>query len=318
MLYIAAALFCEAKPIIEAACLKKDLTQEKFQLFRGESVLLIVTGSGPLKAAVAVTYLLGLYPPALGDFLINAGICGTDQPSIPFGTAFICNKISDAASGKDYYPDILFTHPFQENSLVTFPAPVYSRKQYALRTGYLADMEAAGIMEAVRLYFPPHRIAVLKIVSDHISEAEAIRLNPEDVSALVAPHAEPILRFRTLSGAASELPPFNSDETSLSTTIIHYLKLTAAMRIQLEQLMRFHKLTGHGLTATLRDFLSSAGQLPCNTRKERSFYFEQLKSRLTEPGLFPYLCGGSSLKPAGNNADSEAFPQLRADHDKKL
>ena len=53
MIYITAALYCEAMPFIRQLGLKKVTAETKYQLFSNEQFLLMVTGSGPVAAAGA-------------------------------------------------------------------------------------------------------------------------------------------------------------------------------------------------------------------------------------------------------------------------
>ena len=78
MIYIACAIYKEAKPLIEKYNLKR-IDDGKFQIFRNDTVTLIITGSGQTNAAIALTYLL---------YAFSTGISCTDAiSSIRLGQA---------------------------------------------------------------------------------------------------------------------------------------------------------------------------------------------------------------------------------------
>ena len=58
MIYLAMALYAEARPFIRALSLKSQETGCRFQLFASDTHALILTGAGSLSAAIADTWLL--------------------------------------------------------------------------------------------------------------------------------------------------------------------------------------------------------------------------------------------------------------------
>ena len=58
MLYIVTALYIEAKPLISLFNLKKDNIYTKFQVFSNKNIKLIISGTGKIKSATALTYLI--------------------------------------------------------------------------------------------------------------------------------------------------------------------------------------------------------------------------------------------------------------------
>ena len=84
MLYIFCALYDEAKPFIEKYNLSGNSESHHYRVFtdwdgddHGEGKILTITGSGILKAAMAVTEICTRVPPARYDRLLNVGIAGT-------------------------------------------------------------------------------------------------------------------------------------------------------------------------------------------------------------------------------------------------
>lgn len=61
----------------------------------------------------------------------------------------MCHKITEQATGKTFYPDILYRHPWKERELVTGMQPL----QRAAAHGALYDMEAAAVYQAGIRFF---------------------------------------------------------------------------------------------------------------------------------------------------------------------
>lgn len=119
MLIISAALYSEAKPFIEFYNLKKDLSYPSFQVFRKEDTVLYITGTGPMEAAIITAAFLTRESPAAADLFLNIGICGSRRRDLPLGTPVLCNKLIEAETGRTFYPDVLYSHPFREGSIIT-------------------------------------------------------------------------------------------------------------------------------------------------------------------------------------------------------
>ena len=79
MITIFTALYPEAKELIRALSLKKDMTQNHFQVFSDENnqIQIVITGASAIAAATAVAECSTRREPDSGDFLINYGSCYT-------------------------------------------------------------------------------------------------------------------------------------------------------------------------------------------------------------------------------------------------
>ena len=167
MIYICTFMYKEAVSFIKQLNLKKDFTHMKFDIFRSEEAMLVISGIGKVRAAIAVAYLLGKNEPGKFDLLANIGICGAGNPGIAVGKVFYCNKIIDNDTKMTFYPDMLFKHPFDEASIETF-SKLVSRPDEESLEGYLADMEASGVFQAASVFLRPHQLVFIKVVSDHL------------------------------------------------------------------------------------------------------------------------------------------------------
>jgi nucleoside phosphorylase len=124
MLYISTALYCEAQPFIRYYNLKKEVMDHRFQIFKNENVIVIITKTGNVNAAIGVTYLCSGRVPCPSDLFINIGVCAAYKKDIPIGTVFLCNKIIDQVTNRSYYPDVLFRHPFFESAITSSPCMI--------------------------------------------------------------------------------------------------------------------------------------------------------------------------------------------------
>jgi hypothetical protein len=119
--------------------------------------------------------------------LLSFGVCA--GANVPCGDLYLCSKLTERETGRTFYPDMLYRHPFGEASLVTgrsvwmgsreektLLAEVSGLRSDALKepdgrleglATVLYDMEAAAIYQAASYYVGPHRMQFLKLVSDH-------------------------------------------------------------------------------------------------------------------------------------------------------
>ena len=174
MVYIITAMYAEAHAFIERFHLKKDPSHTRFQVFQNtdEGILLVISGTGPVPAAVAAGSILTQFG-AGEDFLINAGICAGIRNASDCGTENLCKageiflgcKIREKTSGRTFYPDLLYRHEFREAQIVTGVKP-YDGTEPGDEGFYLYDMEAAAVYQAGAFFLGPHQMSFLKVISD--------------------------------------------------------------------------------------------------------------------------------------------------------
>ncbi|MBN1891758.1 MAG: hypothetical protein JW780_03185 [Clostridiales bacterium] len=175
MLLIVSALRKEADPLISSFRLTRDMKSHAFPVFTNDRIRLIISGTGKLRAAIAATDLLSRTDVTVDEsFLVNFGVCGSRDPKLPPGTLCVAHKISDADTGRDYYPDypLSMDDTIPRASDLCVPRPVSDPDDKIFENApdaQICDMESAGIMEAAGRYLPPHRILILRIVSDLLS-----------------------------------------------------------------------------------------------------------------------------------------------------
>ena len=252
MLYFCMALYPEAGPVITRFQMK-PAGGRIGSVYASDEAILVLTGIGPVAAAGALSEALTLFPPAETDMLINIGICGAPAGFCEAGTWLRIHKITDAATGRDFYPEILFPSVFREAALATVSTPMKASQEAASATSgasvttsasaasaVLSDMEASALYQTGQAFFSPERMLFYKGVSD-FGVTEGTRLNPSDVTALIEKALPDILS--EAEGILSVLPsdPVLSEaaETavtklckllSASVTMEHEIRLLAAYR----------------------------------------------------------------------------------------
>ena len=192
MIHIFTSLYPEAKPLIQALSLKKRATQTHYQQFLSEEgdLSLTITGVGPLQAAAVTASVLTDYDAGAQDQLLSLGTAArlTTCPA----SMYHVNKITEAATMRDFYPDMLLNTGLPEASLITGAklltaqdtwAQVDAQRDKKSRQGttddavqgtladrlaapLLYDMEAAAIYQAASMFLGPHQMNFLRIVTD--------------------------------------------------------------------------------------------------------------------------------------------------------
>ncbi len=204
MIIITTALYCEAKALIERFGMKKDTSNTRFQVFTDteKDMVLVITGVGSIAAAAAVSGVCARYENTQGalDFLVNIGACSGQQAE---GTIYICNKITELATGRTFYPDMLYRHPFRETQITTVMKVIKSGELPCQGKDALFDMEAAAVYQAGAYFFGPHQMSFIKVVSDN---ADASSVTEKRLEALIEKNIDMITEYTdTLKKASVEL-----------------------------------------------------------------------------------------------------------------
>lgn len=281
MIYLATALYCEAKPFIDAYQLKKDTNSKRFQIFCNDSICLVLTKSGKINAAIAINELFHYYLPTSHDVFLNFGIAGTSDSNLAIGSGGFCTKLTDADMQRDSYTDFIYRHSFSEYQLTTVSKPLSISSvlvDYPWQQSMLYDMEATGIYTAATMYLKQHQIFFYKVVSDHLMQ-EA--LAPEAVTTMLQRHVEPLMEYlsyvqTTLHEQTSEL--FTMEEREWIHELSQKLYLSVTMSFQFLQLLTYDKLNGYSTKERLRSIQESLLLNPCHSKKEGKIYFEQLRN----------------------------------------
>jgi len=157
---LVAALPAEGKPIASRFDLPRLQPDLEFPVYRRSHITLVVTGPGKINAA-AGTALLG----ALGDrrqqaIWVNLGIAGHAERSV--GEVLLASSITDAVSGRVWFPILPDGAPCPSESLLTLDRPDFGYKNQGM-----VDMEASGFFPTACRYSSVGLVQVLKVVSDN-------------------------------------------------------------------------------------------------------------------------------------------------------
>lgn len=314
MIYLFTALYCEAQIFIKQFRLEKNLESTQFQQFDNEAagIRLVITGVGEIAAAAAVASVCTKYKPKDGDMLLNVGICAHTGEDAGI---FVCNKITEQATGKTFYPDILYRHNFKEEAIVT-GMTVWNGEERGVgisetvSAGTLYDMEAAAVYQAGSYFFGPHQMLFLKIVSDQgavyeVSEKQAEHLR---IERLMEASQEILVRFveQCLSIAGRNTQQENNllwengqlqenglpqktgqlqendvqqDKEALIEKLCIDLHCSKVMRDSMQQHIRYLTLSGTDYVSVIQAMYRE-GLLPCKDKREGKLRFEELKRRL--------------------------------------
>lgn len=262
MLYIFCALHPEARPVIRHFGLKKEQGIHLFPQYCGDGIRLTLTGMGNAAASTAVGSALTAHPPASHDLLLNLGTCyGTTT-----GAIYLLNKISDASSGRTFYPDMIVRTDFPEAAITTV-------NHVVKHADGLADMEAASIFQAANYFMGPHQMSFLKVVSDSGSIP-----TPAKVEQIMGQQA--IFGFVETLKERSE--PEKTDSRSkqydeLAQKLVKDLHCSATMEHELRQYLKYMILEDEPIAEKIEAWYTD-GRLPCKDRQEGKRRFEELKA----------------------------------------
>ncbi|MCK9371624.1 MAG: hypothetical protein M0P91_00375 [Sulfuricurvum sp.] len=228
MIYLTCALDAEARPLIEHYRLKRDYTLP-YTFYKGDGILLLVTGIGRSNAMLALSALMGYRIPTKDDLLINIGICGAPD-TYRLGEALLIHQIMD--TDRSYYPDILYPHPLRETGLMCVDTPVSSPCLSPV------DMESGGIFQAASRFLKLHQMAFIKIVSDHF---EPHKVTKEGAIHLVKSH------IHTLESLIASLQKVSSDPSLFTPEEMEKIgewktHFTVSQGVKLEEALFYFRL----------------------------------------------------------------------------
>lgn len=292
MIYFTTALYREAAPVIEQFRLKKQAGSRPFDLFSGESAVLAVTGPGMASAAAGTACLLTLFPPDASGFFVNFGSCGCTDPSVPPGTPFLIDQILELATGRLFYPDLIFASPFRTTGLTTCPS-CQSQEEARCRDSsdlenrdssgrILFDMEGSCAYQSARYFLKQHQIAILKVVTDYGSENAP---QAGELERMLTPAAallpEWLLKLQNALSVRREA--LTAEEKNLVAALAEKLHFTEAMYAEVMRLLTYASLSGQDIRQLTAPCLEE--EYLCKSKKEGKYCLEQLKQRILDTRL---------------------------------
>ena len=171
---IITALQDEARPFIDRFNLSKDKNQSDLHIFSDETCSLLITGVGVDRVKSTLPIFLKRIPDFDNTILFNIGIAGGHPDKTEIGKVYLVNKVTDDETFDKYSLMIPAANGFNTMALTTVEKGITSG-----HVGYegLVDMEAAIIIPTVINYLNIDKIAVIKVVSDHMDIADWFSLD---------------------------------------------------------------------------------------------------------------------------------------------
>jgi nucleoside phosphorylase len=164
MLNIVVALPAEARPLLEHFRLRDKQHNTAFPLYRNADMALIVSGPGKVAAAAATALLAETGTTRSTTAWLNIGIAGHAHHAI--GSGFIAHRITDSATGKNWYPPQIHDLSMPTENLYTVDRP---EDDYP--TAALYEMEASGFFPVACRFSSSELVQCFKVVSDNRTQA---------------------------------------------------------------------------------------------------------------------------------------------------
>ncbi|MDQ2084925.1 nucleoside phosphorylase [Herbivorax sp. ANBcel31] len=271
MIFIVTALMIEAEPLIKHFKLKKDMNVHAFPVYKNCHIVLIISGIGKIKSAMATMHLLSIYKTTSKDVLLNVGFCGTGNTEYSLGTLIAANKITDMDTKKDYYPDVFINKNLPFTALCCYSKPVKDVKK-----DIFCDMESAGIMEAGQKFYYAHQVILLKIISDYLSPEN---LNKDKLKSFVKmnlPLIELIIQKAARLNNSFKGVSLDENEVTILNTVSQNLRFSKVMEKTLYKDMIKAKIKDIDIYNKINLFSKTT----VNSKREGKKIFEEIRQKL--------------------------------------
>lgn len=281
MVYVFCAFYGECSGLIKHYNLKKRQTDKyyRFDVFENENqpIRIILTGQGSVMAAAAVSGAASFFGIKAEDAIINVGTCAGDYEP---GQVFICNKITEEATGRTFYPDMILRSGLPERGLVTVPVvinkPIHEYVNKDSHNMALYDMEAAAIYQAANLYVGPHRMGFVKVVSDN---GDIEGLTPDFIKKLMAEAVDEIASYVDMFVTDTHDMCRAEESTQFTNQLCKDLHCSKVMENQVRQLIKYLSLEGTDYM-TYINRLYDEGRLPAHDKKNGKVCLDEIKREL--------------------------------------
>lgn len=179
----------EAKPFVEALKATKRQAQP-YNLYVSPTTLqaiqhvLIVSGIGSLKAALATAWLAGYLQHRA--VWVNVGVGGHAQQAV--GTVCLAYSVQGPLLSKIFYPSLVVKNSWLRLALETLEHP---SDHYCER---VFDMEASGFVSAAQQFSSKEFVQVIKVISDNEGQP-LVQFDKAQCYALLKPQVLTILAY---------------------------------------------------------------------------------------------------------------------------
>ncbi len=252
------ALEPEARPLIERYRLERQAGPGGFKTFRREETALVVSGVGKAAAAAATSFLHLAAGGERDAVWLNVGIAGHGTRAV--GEAVLAHKVHDRASGRSWYPPLVFPAPCSTDLLTTVDRP-----EREMDAPGAFDMEASGFIATACRFASAELVHCLKVVSDGPS-TDLESLTPGAAGRLVEGHL-PVVE--TLAGAcgrlSGELRRLEAEPPELEACLERW-HFTVTERRELRRLLRRRRTLAPELPLPLAGVAETARGKEINRR----------------------------------------------------
>ena len=164
MINIVVALPAEARPLLDHFRLRDKQHNTAFPIYRNADMALIVSGPGKVAAAAATALLAGIRDTPAATAWLNIGIAGHAHHAI--GSGYIAHRITDSATGTNWYPPQIHDLSMPTENLYTVDRPEDNYPAAALY-----EMEASGFFPVACRFSSSELVQCFKVISDNRTQA---------------------------------------------------------------------------------------------------------------------------------------------------
>lgn len=183
----------------------ETVEEAPFPIYRGQDGWLIVSGHGKAAAAAATAYLHLTSGGAMGRAWLNVGLGGHSQRRL--GEGVVAHKISDAANGASWYPQLVVDSP-----RTTAPVLTVERVEEEYALPWVYESEAAGFFPTACRFSVAELVHCYKVIADNPDATLSRRMSGAAVEDLVIRNLEGIGTFAaSLADLARDLGTFLAD-----------------------------------------------------------------------------------------------------------
>lgn len=187
-----------------------------------------------MNMAIHSTHFLTSKTLSAQDIFVNVGFSGSSTRQRSWGEISLITKIHSHDSGRDFYPALLYQHPFLESSLESF-SRIVSKEDPCQED--LVDMEGAAFFESMSFFAKQRQIILMKVVSDLLEGKNIETQSLEEKMKQIIPWLELFLEEQD----SSDFPWKTEGKVA---SLAKQLYCSETMSIQLEELLRYAFLKG--------------------------------------------------------------------------
>ena len=239
--HLVVALATEARPLIDHYRMVGCNDVRGFRVYGTETQRLVVTGIGKVNAAAGTAYLAGISSDA-NPVWLNVGIAG--HRNLAAGTGTHATRISDGATGRNWYPSQVASMPGVGVQVITHDQPV---TEYPLDC--VCDMEASAFFSTAVRFSTSELVQCYKVISDNPSNSIQ-QLTPKLVASFIGDRLKDIDHaVESLRDLACDLPVHDDLQNDFAR-FADYWHFTVAQQTQLRNVLRRLRARGAGHMVT--------------------------------------------------------------------